>query len=344
MGEGGGGIVDHRQVLRQRHLAVELQAFGQTADGGFLREIVARNVRPTHLRLTGHVLSLRRRHLQCHVQGFRQGIEGHGDILLMYFHILDLSEYVAPLIAQRHVPCGVVDDVVEGVLPLVGHHIVQALVVLRVLQFQPHAFVVLHVRALRQTDGQAADVLLDGQDRKVLPALGLHIELEGSGRHINHHALLVLVERIAVEFRRCQGIDAHRLQVVAPTEGEAADPLDGGGQIDRLEFSLAQAVFNDFTDTRTTAQVEQRTILITPDGSDIVVVHDAGHDNGEDILWISVADGGIEGSAQITRLEVIDYHLALLTVPVVGPGVAWWLRVKLILCQHLHPAQHSQHN
>ena len=307
-----------------------MQTFRQTADDRFLREVVARSVRPAHLRLAGHVRSLRRRHLQRHVLRLRQFGEGHGDVLLVYLHVLDLSEHVAPLIAQRHVPRGVVDDVVEGILPFVGHHVVQALVILRVLQFQPHPFVVLHVCVFRQADGQPSDVFLDGQDRKVLPAIGLHIQLDGHGRHIDHHALLVLVERIAVEFWRCQSIDAHRLQVVAPTEGEAADPLDGGGQIDRLEFCLAQAVFNDFIDTRTTAQVEQRTFRVTSDGTDIAVVHDAGHNDRENLFGVCVADGGSEGSIETSGFEVIDHQLALLTVPVVGPGVAWRRWIKLL--------------
>ena len=343
-GGGGGGETGHGQVLWQHNAIGEPCTFGDTADGRLLREVVAIVVRPAHLRPTGHVQSLRRSHLQGHVQGFLQSGKGHGDVLVAHLHILDFSEHVAPLIAQRHVPRRVVDDVVEGVLLLVGHHEIQALVVLGVLQLQPHTFVVLHVRALWQTNGQAADILLDGQNGIVLPPLGLHVLRNGNGWHIDHHAFLVLVERIFVEYWRRQGIDAHRLQVVAPTEGEAADPLDSGGQIDRLEFGLAQAVFNDFIDTRTTAQVEQRTFRVTSDGTDIAVVHDAGHNDRENLFGVCVADGGSEGSIETSGFEVIDHHLAFLTVPVVGTGVAWRLRIKLTLRQHLHAAQHCQHN
>ena len=200
-------VVFHSQLLRQRHAVVHLIACRQSGECGSLCHVVAFLVNPRDLRLCCYVLSVSSQHRQDYRLRLRQGCKSDADVLVLHLYIVYLSEDVAPLIAQHDVPRRIADDVGKSILRAVGHHIVHALTVLRVGQFQPHLRIVSTIDAFRQVNGDATDILLNGQNGKVLPPVSILILADGSSGNIHHESFRDVGENLSVKRRRSHGIN-----------------------------------------------------------------------------------------------------------------------------------------
>ena len=97
----------------------------------------------------------------------------------------------------------------------------QPLAALGVGQLQPHLRVVCTDSPFGQGDGEVAYVLLNGQYRIVLPALGLAVERNGGGGHVDHQPLGYVLEHFVFERGRGHGVDAERRQRCVVERAEA---------------------------------------------------------------------------------------------------------------------------